>query len=120
MSDNLKAISVLMIIAFFCSYHMFLINEQKRLKTEFENSFTQEIVHAQIDSPSIIIRISTLREFREKINELGVDTIYADSVTYAAHYYVFNEDLTIAWKFDPIYSQSNVWNIYSKWRLENV
>jgi hypothetical protein len=64
------------------------------------------IQNAFIKSPAVIIVVETFSEFLEKVDELGVTTVYEALTqpqervtTYGRWFFVFNEDYTIAWAY---------------------
>lgn len=69
-----------------------------------------DVLGVTINSPSIIVHIDTPSEFIFIAKEQSQDTIYTvvESVSSSniyilqvPHYYIFNDDLTIAWKYRP-------------------
>ncbi len=61
------------------------------------------IVDGAIRSPSVVIEVDTSWEFTITIGKLQQDTIYYDSTSFFFNgaYYVFNDDMTIAWMYRP-------------------
>lgn len=66
-----------------------------------------QVIKGIIESPSVIIIVETFTEFKQKCEELDTKTVYYDR---DSDFYVFNDDLSIAWRFriklEPISSLS--------------
>lgn len=62
------------------------------------------IIEGVIQSPSVIITVDSPEEFMEIVEEYYQDVIYYDpNIRYfcSKSFYVFNDDMTIAWKYTP-------------------
>lgn len=62
------------------------------------------VVEGIIQSPSVIIVVGTPEEFMTIVKELRQDTVYYyPRLGYPSDraYYVFNDEMTIAWKYIP-------------------
>ena len=58
---------------------------------------------AIIKSPSVILLIDTFGDFVKMVEELNATTVYRESVYFRGSwdsYYVFNEQMTIAYRYD--------------------
>lgn len=61
-----------------------------------------EVLQGRIESPSVIIDVYSVEEFISKVEEHNQSTVYVDG----PRYYVFNEDMTIAWEY---FFQWEIW-----------
>jgi len=66
------------------------------------------LVKGIVDSPSVIIYIDNYKEFDMRVQELNNTVYYEPSdrmiprPQYMPTYYVFNDEMTIAWGYTPI------------------
>lgn len=83
---------------------------------EVETSFGTQIVEARIDSPALIISVN-FTEFHYYIDKLNPDVIYKNEVRLGWYegYYVFNEDMTIAYEYIMRMTRApNPWGKYGR------
>lgn len=64
-----------------------------------QDSFNVPVQKGKIESPSVIIQVDTIAEFKSKINELGANVVYyQDGLGGTRYYYVFTQDFNIAYE----------------------
>ena len=76
----------------------------QKLQSNFEQQITSRgisLVTANVDSPSVIIPLSTQQQFLDKIQELNATVVYRNDNMgdYAVNYYVFTANLLMAYSF---------------------
>jgi len=103
-NDWVFALCVIALAAVICVTKMHEIDNKTKwldiYTTEAEDSFGVQVLEARIESPALIIVVN-ITDFHHFIDELDPDVIYKAYriMGWAETYYVFNDDMTIAYEY---------------------
>jgi len=96
--NAIVAFCIVSLVAIVCLLAYFEYEYQRECYVVESQLNTFKIVrNAKVDSPSVVITVSSLEGFLSKISEMNASTIYTSN---GGAYYVFNSAMTIAYSYD--------------------